>query len=242
MPCRAVARYLELLKLAALIERPSGQDLQDAIADLNWLLVAGRQPSAARGLRRVRPRRAPRDGAAREKTDRRELIKKRAEPSLEAFIPMRGDGVMLSATDIEIYRICPLRYKYARVYSIPREQTLQQRFGILVHQVLERFHGQLADEQASNGDSDEHLSTSRAPSACSPCSRTAGGDRASATRMASASFTRRRSRRSTAITTTSASRSRHRSGSSEASRSASAHTCCAAASTGSTATWMAPSS
>jgi DNA helicase II / ATP-dependent DNA helicase PcrA len=59
---------------------------------------------------------------------------------------MRGEGVMLSATDIEIYKICPLRYKYARVYSIPRDQTLQQRFGILVHQVLERFHSQLVNE------------------------------------------------------------------------------------------------
>ena len=53
---------------------------------------------------------------------------------------------MLSASDIEVYKICPLRYKYARVYSIPRESTLQQRFGILVHQVLERFHTQLANE------------------------------------------------------------------------------------------------
>ena len=67
---------------------------------------------------------------------------------------MRGDGVLLSATDIEIYKICPLRYKYARVFSIPRESTLQQRFGILVHQVLERFHTQLANEQAINGDRD----------------------------------------------------------------------------------------
>ena len=58
---------------------------------------------------------------------------------------------MLSATDIEIYRTCPLRYKFARVYSIPREQTLQQRFGILVHQVLERFHTQLANEEALTG-------------------------------------------------------------------------------------------
>jgi DNA helicase-2/ATP-dependent DNA helicase PcrA len=59
---------------------------------------------------------------------------------------------MLSATDIETYKICPLRYKYARVFSIPREQTLQQRFGILMHQVLERFHSQLTKQQATNGE------------------------------------------------------------------------------------------
>ena len=56
---------------------------------------------------------------------------------------------MLSATDIDVYRICPLRYKFARVFAIPREQTLPQRFGILVHQVLERYHTQLANEEAT---------------------------------------------------------------------------------------------
>jgi DNA helicase II / ATP-dependent DNA helicase PcrA len=53
---------------------------------------------------------------------------------------MRGDGVMLSATDIDTYRACPLRYKFARVFRIPQQPTLHQRFGIAVHQVLERFH------------------------------------------------------------------------------------------------------
>ena len=67
--------------------------------------------------------------------------------SLEAYLPIRGDGLMLSATDIDVYRTCPLRYKFARVYTIPKEQTLQQRFGILFHQVLERYHTQLANEE-----------------------------------------------------------------------------------------------
>ena len=64
----------------------------------------------------------------------------RTEPSLETFLPRRGDGLMLSASDIETYRTCPLKYKFARVFRIPSEPTLNQRFGILVHQVLERFH------------------------------------------------------------------------------------------------------
>src|SRR5947208_14188037 len=67
-------------------------------------------------------------------------IAAREEPSLEAFLPKRGDGLVLSASDIETYRVCPLRYKFARVFRIPAEPTLNQRFGILVHQVLERFH------------------------------------------------------------------------------------------------------
>ena len=47
---------------------------------------------------------------------------------------------MLSASDIETYRTCPLKYKFARVFRIPQEPTINQRFGIVVHQVLERFH------------------------------------------------------------------------------------------------------
>lgn len=155
---RATSRYLELLKVAALMERPAGQDLEEAIGDLNRLLIEGASAQQREGFLASHLDQHLLT-ARREQLDRRELIKKGVQQSLEAFIPMRGDGVMLSATDIEIYRICPLRYKYARVYSIPREQTLQQRFGILVHQVLERFHGQLADELAMNGDSNEHPPT-----------------------------------------------------------------------------------
>ena len=49
---------------------------------------------------------------------------------------------MLSASDIDTYRICPLKYKFARVFRIPQEPTIHQRFGIVLHQVLERFHQQ----------------------------------------------------------------------------------------------------
>src|SRR6185295_8922369 len=63
-----------------------------------------------------------------------------AEPSLDPFIPRRGRGLMLSASDIDTYRLCPLKYKFARVFRIPQEPTIHQRFGIVVHQVLERFH------------------------------------------------------------------------------------------------------
>ena len=57
---------------------------------------------------------------------------------------------MLSASDIETYRLCPLKYKFSRVFRIPQEPSINQRFGILVHQVLERFH-------AAGGGSLEHL-------------------------------------------------------------------------------------
>jgi DNA helicase-2/ATP-dependent DNA helicase PcrA len=78
--------------------------------------------------------------AERDARRRAQVIAARDEPSLERFLPMRGDGVVLSATDIDTYRTCPLKYKFARVFRIPQEPTLHQRFGIVVHQVLERFH------------------------------------------------------------------------------------------------------
>ncbi|SEH11414.1 PD-(D/E)XK nuclease family protein [Thermoleophilum album] len=62
------------------------------------------------------------------------------EERLDPFIPRSGEGLMLSASDLETYRLCPLRYKFARVYRVPQEPTLQQRFGIVLHQALERFH------------------------------------------------------------------------------------------------------
>ncbi len=77
---------------------------------------------------------------------------------------------MLSASDIETYRICPLKYKFARVFRIPQEPTINQRFGIALHQVLERFHQstggtrqelfdlfELSWRRAGFGDSDDEL-------------------------------------------------------------------------------------
>ena len=66
----------------------------------------------------------------------------RREPSLEQFLPRRKGGLGLSASDIDLYRTCPLKYKFARVFAIPQEPTINQRFGILIHQVLERFHAE----------------------------------------------------------------------------------------------------
>ncbi|HET9093745.1 MAG TPA: PD-(D/E)XK nuclease family protein, partial [Solirubrobacteraceae bacterium] len=87
--------------------------------------------------------------AERDVRRRARVIAARDEPSLERFLPMRGGGVLLSASDIETYRACPLRYKFARVFRIPQDPTLHQRFGIAVHQVLERYH---AHDQSADGD------------------------------------------------------------------------------------------
>jgi DNA helicase II / ATP-dependent DNA helicase PcrA len=143
---QAVARYLELLKVAALIERSkAGQPLDDAISEVNQLLAAG----ASAEQRAVLEASALDDwlrDAGRDLGARPVAAEHGAAPSLDPFIPRRSGagapeaGLMLSASDIETYRLCPLKYKFARVFRIPQEPTIHQRFGIALHTVLERFH------------------------------------------------------------------------------------------------------
>jgi DNA helicase-2/ATP-dependent DNA helicase PcrA len=144
-----VVRYLELLKLSALLQRPEGQSVQEALADINARLLAATTPlqreifqtsTLDRTLSTALGRDAEASGA-----DGRALaqaIAPRDEHSLTPFLPRKGIGLALSASDIQTYRSCPLRYKYARVLRIPTEQTVHQRFGIVVHQVLERYHSE----------------------------------------------------------------------------------------------------
>jgi DNA helicase II / ATP-dependent DNA helicase PcrA len=161
-----VVRYLELLKLSALVQRPAGQDVDEALADVNARLLAATtalqreifQTSSLDEMllaERTRAREHGFDGPAEDGTEpgearvraqaidaraRARAIAPREASSLAPFLPRKGAGLQLSASDIETYRGCPLRYKFARVLRIPTEQTLHQRFGIAVHQVLERYH------------------------------------------------------------------------------------------------------
>ncbi len=137
---RAIARYLELLKLAALAQRPGDEPTAEAIEAVNGLLRQVATPEQQAELDA-----SSLDSYLLDSEDeqgrRRELIAAREEPSLEAFLPRRGDGMLsLSASDLSLYLTCPLKYKFARVFGIPQEPTINQRFGILIHNVLERFH------------------------------------------------------------------------------------------------------
>jgi DNA helicase II / ATP-dependent DNA helicase PcrA len=135
----AVVRYLELLKLAALIERPEGQSLAEAVRDVNSRILQ----AVTAEEREIYTSSALDDyllDAERDARRRAAAVTARDDPSVESFLPTRGDGVVLSASDIDTYRTCPLKYKFARVFRIPQEPTIHQRFGIVVHQVLERFH------------------------------------------------------------------------------------------------------
>lgn len=175
-----VARYLELLKLSALAQRPPEQSMQDALDDVNARLLAattamqreilqsspldttltagtsagagagiGDEGEAVLGSARATAMSDRRAGEARPEQSvpapvspaaRAHARAPRGEPSLVPFLPRKGVGLALSASDIETYRGCPLRYKFARVLRIPTEPTTGQRFGIVIHQVLERYH------------------------------------------------------------------------------------------------------
>ncbi len=145
---RAIARYLELLKLAALAQRPGDEPTVEAIGAVNGLLrqVATPEQQAELDASSLDSYLL---GSEQERGRRLELIAAREEPSLEAFLPRRGDGrLSLSASDLSLYLTCPLKYKFARVFGIPQEPTINQRFGILIHNVLERFHKEPPENDA----------------------------------------------------------------------------------------------
>jgi DNA helicase II / ATP-dependent DNA helicase PcrA len=145
---RAIARYLELLKLAALAQRPGDEPTAEAIEAVNGLLRQVATPEQQAELDASSLDSYLLD-SEQDRGRRLELIAAREEPSLEAFLPRRGDGLLsLSASDLSLYLTCPLKYKFARVFGIPQEPTINQRFGILIHNVLERFHKEPPENDA----------------------------------------------------------------------------------------------
>jgi DNA helicase II / ATP-dependent DNA helicase PcrA len=137
---QAVSRYLELIKVAALIERArEGQTLDTALPEVNEILAQCATPEQREIFEESGLDGWLRD-TGRDPLERPAGSENGSDASLDPFIPRRGRGLMLSASDIDTYRICPLKYKFARVFRIPQEPTIHQRFGIVLHQVLERFH------------------------------------------------------------------------------------------------------
>ena len=111
---RAIARYLELLKLAALAQRPGDEPTAEAIEAINGLLRQVATPEQQAEL----------DASSldeylldeeRERGRRRELIAARDEPSLEAFLPRRGDGLK------------PLRLRPRPLPHLPAEVQVRPR-------------------------------------------------------------------------------------------------------------------
>lgn len=136
---RAITRYLELLKLAALAQRPGGSVDAESIDAINGLLAQVATPEQLAELETstLDPYLLANE---RDRGLRQNLIDSKTEPSLAAFLPKRGGDLRLSASDVDLYLTCPLKYKFARVFGIPQAPTINQRFGILIHNVLQRFH------------------------------------------------------------------------------------------------------
>src|SRR5205823_12751719 len=116
----AVVRYLELLKLAALISRPEGQSVDEGLRDVNARILQ----AVTAEQREIFTSSVLDDyllDAERDARRRAAAVTARDDPSVESFLPVRGDGIVMSASDIDTYRTCPLKYKFARVFRIPQE-------------------------------------------------------------------------------------------------------------------------
>ncbi len=138
-----VTRYLELVKVAALINRPDGQEVADALPVID---AAIRQAATAQQKEILLSSPLDEEVLAGATRTAERAAAGRGEPSLEPFLPLRDDGVVLSAGDLFTYGACPLRYKFNRVLRIPQRPTVAQRFGIVAHQVLERYHARGGSE------------------------------------------------------------------------------------------------
>lgn len=140
-----VTRYLELMKVAALINRPDGQEVADAMPAIDAAIL---QAATAQQKEVLLSSPLDEEVLAGAKRTAERAAAGRGEPSLEPFLALKGDGVVMSAGDLFTYGSCPLRYKFNRVLRIPQRPTVAQRFGIVVHQVLERYHGRGGTEQS----------------------------------------------------------------------------------------------
>ncbi|MBV9534441.1 MAG: ATP-dependent helicase, partial [Solirubrobacterales bacterium] len=101
----AVVRYLELLKVAALVARPEGQSLAEALRDVNARILQ----AATADQKEIFSSSALDDyllDSERDARRRAQVLAAREEPSLEPFLPRRGEGIVLSASDIDTYRAC----------------------------------------------------------------------------------------------------------------------------------------
>ena len=66
------------------------------------------------------------------------------------FQPSAPDQLYLSASSIETYQSCPMKYRLGRIDSIPESQSKPQLvFGNIIHRALQRFHNP-SEEQSEN--------------------------------------------------------------------------------------------
>lgn len=142
------ARFAELIKLSALTHRlRQGQTIEGALPEVNDMLAGAMSQaqltefqSSGLDQRLIE--------AERHAADLGSIVAATA-PQLGNFVPTVGDNLRLSASDIGVYQRCPKMYEYEKVLRIPTREQSHLRLGILVHNVLERYHRDLRDRELS---------------------------------------------------------------------------------------------
>ncbi len=142
------AHFAELIKLSALSHRMRhGQTIAEALPEINEMLTTSMSPAQRTEFDRSeldeRLLAAERYGQALERT------LGTLTPQLGNYVPTVGDRLRLSASDISTYQRCPKMYEYEKVMRIPVRDRSHLRLGILVHNVLERFHRDLGAQRMS---------------------------------------------------------------------------------------------
>jgi len=61
-------------------------------------------------------------------------------PKKEIVIPRKKTYQQFSFSQLEIYKNCPLQYKYQYVLKIPTTPTAAESFGVTIHQTLQQFY------------------------------------------------------------------------------------------------------
>jgi len=61
-------------------------------------------------------------------------------PKKEIIIPKRKDYQEFSFSQLEIYKTCPLQYKYQYLLKIPTTPNAAESFGVSIHQTLQQFY------------------------------------------------------------------------------------------------------
>src|SRR5690606_9176892 len=100
-----VTRYLELTKVAALNNRPDAQALAGAMPAIDAAIL---QAATAQQKEILLSSPLDEEVLAGAKRTAERAAAGRGEPSLEPFLPLRGDGVVMSAGDLFTYGSCPL--------------------------------------------------------------------------------------------------------------------------------------
>ena len=179
-----VVRYLELLKLAALLQRPAGQELADALADVNARLLAATTP-----LQREILQTSTLDEsllAAEHAALAAPPIGGRDEHSLRPFLPRKGVGLALSASDIETYRSCPAALQVRARAADPDRADARNS---------------ASASSCTRCSSASTAAARRRSRRCSSCSTPAGAARASATSEHEGELLREGARRARRATT-----------------------------------------